>query len=135
MRPGANERVFTSTRTIWFANAGLATKQTCGDHPLLGGVGLTATAIMVNGSLAIRLAWSAATDETGGEKDVIRYVIYRANGPGPLGDPHVSVPAGNTSYSYIDYDVAPFNTYYYSIAAQDCTPSLSGAVTIAPITL
>lgn len=132
-RPGRKERIYAAMRTIWFANAGLATRQTCGDLPILGGVGFTASRVMAGGLPAVQLSWSQATDESGGEKDVIRYVIYRSTGPGPVSDPYLSIPAGNTSYSYTDSDVEVGRLYYYSIAAQDCSPSLSAVFGAAPV--
>lgn len=132
-RPGAKERIYSALRTIWFANAGMATKQTCGDTPILGTVGLSATRVLVGGQPAVQLSWSPSTDETGGEQDVIRYVIYRNTGPGPVGDPYLSIPAGNPAYSYTDSQVEVGRIYYYSIAAQDCSPSISDVFQATPV--
>jgi prepilin-type N-terminal cleavage/methylation domain-containing protein len=136
--PAPNERVYTAARTIALPNAGQTVKKTCGDEPLLGG-GINFVAQRVplgGGKFGAQLTWNRATDEGGGERDVVRYVIYRAVGaPGPYTEPYLSIPAGNTSYSYTDADVTPLVNYYYAIAVQDCTPSLSSIVSYpSPIT-
>lgn len=134
-RPGARERTYNTGRTIWFANAGMAVKQTCGDEPIAGTLNFAATPGIFDDNLGVRLTWTAATDETTGEQDVIRYIIYRANGPGPVTDPYLSIPAGSASYTYIDFNVEFGSTYYYSIAAQDCTPRLSEVQNALPVSL
>ena len=75
----------------------------------------------------VQLDWLPATDESIGEKDVIRYVLYRRSVPntGIWGDPFLSIPAGAASYTYEDATVQVGGTYQYAHAAQDCTPSLS----------
>lgn len=133
-RPGSKERVFDITRTIALPNVGIAGKSTCGDEPILGAVGFTATPATVGANSIVRLRWGQATDEAGGEKDVVRYVIYRTTAPGPVGDPLLSIPAGQSSYTYDDATVTPGTSYWYSIAVQDCTPSLSDPVSIPSVT-
>jgi hypothetical protein len=83
------------------------------------------------GDYVARLAWSAAVDETAGERDVARYVIYRQSVPvgSDWGDPYVSIPAGLAAYSFDDRVVALGATYQYALAAQDCSPALSSLVT------
>lgn len=136
---GAKEHRRQLSRLITLPNAGLAVRQTCGDPPLLG-VGLTATEqTLPSGDKAVQLQWNAAVDETGGEKDVIRYVIWRmaATDTG-WADPYLSIPAGAAPYTYTDAAVDTGKTYTYMLKAQDCSPSLSttgavsAAVTVAP---
>lgn len=123
---GADERTRVLTRLIRLPNAGLASRRTCGDEPLLG-TGLVAT--LGSGSAGepiVTLTWNAATDETGGEKDVVRYVIWRRLAADPdWGDPYLSIPAGNPTYAYVDAAVSSGDQYVYALAAQDCTPKLS----------
>ena len=133
-RAGKQERVFNIMRTIALPNAGLGSKQTCGDLPMLGNVGFTATpGLDANGKTVVTLTWNQATDESSGEKDVVRYILYRQNGPGAVTDPYMSIPSGQANYMFVDSDITPGVPYYYAIAVQDCTPSLSGAFAIAPI--
>lgn len=132
-RPGAQERVFNISRTIALPNAGLGAKQTCGDVPILGNVGFAAVPQTVAGQRVVRLSWNQAVDEAGGEKDVVRYVIYRQNVAGALTDPYLSIPSGQPNYVFVDTGVTVGTSYYYSIAAQDCTPSLSDPLSLAPV--
>ncbi len=123
---GAQERRRSLTRTIDLPNVGLASKETCGAPPLLG-TALNASAItQSDGTPAVQLTWNRATDESGGEKDVVRYVLWRrVGGATDWGTPYVAIPAGSSSYSYVDAAVSSGQTYQYQLAAQDCTPSLS----------
>lgn len=134
-RPGARERRFNISRTITLPNAGLQGKMTCGDEPMLGAsIGFAASPGGPPANRFVRLLWNRATDEGGGERDVINYVIFRQTTAGPVRDPMLSIPGGQTSYLYDDYDITPGTTYYYSIAAQDCTPALSDVMSISPVT-
>ena len=72
------------------------------------------------------LAWDASTDEGGGEDDIVRYVLFRRETSETTWDePYLSIPAGESTYTYQDADVEPGTSYRYAIAAQDCTPTLS----------
>ncbi|NIS31452.1 MAG: hypothetical protein GWN73_14570 [Actinobacteria bacterium] len=126
-RTGGDERSVSVSRLIRLPNAGLARLQTCGGKPLLG-TALDAQRVTVaaTGAPAARLEWAAATDEAGGEGDVVRYVLWRRPaGTSGWGDPLVSIPAGNGTYAYLDTRVESGESYTYAVAAQDCTPSLS----------
>jgi prepilin-type N-terminal cleavage/methylation domain-containing protein len=130
---GAAERRRSLSRLVRMPNAGLAQLSTCGDEPILGAA-LTASLTMVNGAPAVALTWSPATDESGGERDVIRYVLWRRHPGDPdWGDPYLSIPAGNPTYAYQDAAVVPGEQYEYALAAQDCTPSLSTLATSAAV--
>lgn len=133
---GANEKTVRLSRLIPFPNAGLVKMATCGSPPILG-VSLTATAgTLPGGAPEVTLTWDQAVDEAGGEKDVVRYVIWRREyGSTNWGDPYVAIPAGKTSYSYQDAAVIPGKTYEYALAAQDCTPSLSPLTASAPVVI
>lgn len=133
---GTAERRRSLSRLIRMPNAGLAQRNTCGDEPLLG-TALTAVLTVVNGGApAVALTWNPATDETGGERDVIRYVIWRKHPADPeWGDPYLSIPAGNPLYAYPDAAVVSGEQYQYALAAQDCTPSLSTLATSATVTV
>lgn len=125
---GDQERIVAASRMIDLPNAGFSLMQTCGDEPIMGDtLGATTVDIDSDGDMEVELIWNAAVDETAGELDVARYVIYRQETPitTDWGDPYLSIPAGLTSYSYIDGLVASGTTYQYALAAQDCTPMLS----------
>ena len=126
-KTGDAERLRTITRTVRLPNAGLAIKKSCGDEPILG-VGITALAgLLPGGEPVVNLTWNSAVDEDGGESDVTRYVIWRrVPGVAGWGDPYLSIPSGQSSYIYQDQAVAAGQQWEYALAAQDCTPMLSG---------
>jgi prepilin-type N-terminal cleavage/methylation domain-containing protein len=129
---GAQERKRTIARVIRLPNAGLANRKTCGDAPILG---TTLVATLLAGP-SVRLTWTQATDESGGEKDVERYVIFRKLQADPdWGDPYLAVPAGSASYSYTDAAVNSGDKYYYALSAEDCTPQFSSLSISALITI
>jgi len=133
---GKAERRYTLVRFMELPNVGIATRRTCGDAPILGTT-LTATGItQVDGTPAVRLAWNPATDEYGGEKDVVQYVIWRKRITDVTwGTPYLSLPAGSPTYLYDDAAVTSGVTYQYQLAAADCTPSSSPTTTSAPVTI
>ena len=133
---GAAERTRAITRTIRLPNAGLATKKTCGDEPILG-TALVAVYTTPAGVPTVKLTWNRATDESGGEKDVVRYVIYKKLVADPdFGDPYLSIPAGSATYTYLDQsELQTGQSYLYGLAAQDCTPSLSSLAQAGPIAI
>ena len=123
---GTLERRRTLTRIVNLPNLGLANKETCGAPPLLGTSLTAAPIVQADGTPAVQLGWSPAVDESAGEKDVVRYVLWRRVGAATdWGTPYVAVPAGSPSYSYVDAAVSSGQIYQYQLAAQDCTPSLS----------
>ena len=127
-RPGADEWFADLSRVVDLPSAGIGIVMTCGDEPILGS-SLTVQVVTPDPfePSMVRLTWLPATDESVGEKDVIRYVLYRRAVPnnGQWGDPFLSIPAGAASYTYDDATVQVGSTYQYAHAAQDCTPSLS----------
>lgn len=134
---GTAERIVAASRLIAMPNAGFALLQTCGDEPIMGS-GLGATVLDPGtGSLVVRLTWTAAIDETGGERDVARYVIYRQSLPitTDWGDPYLSIPAGLATYQQDDAAIVSGETYQYALAAQDCTPMLSTLATSPLVSL
>ncbi len=133
---GKAERRYTLVRFMELPNVGIATRRTCGDAPILGTT-LTATGItQLDGKPAVRLAWNPATDEYGGEKDVVQYVIWRKRITDVTwGTPYLSLPAGSPTYLYDDAAVTSGVTYQYQLAAADCTPSSSPTTTSAPVTI
>ncbi len=129
---GSSERRRPLNRYIRLPNVGLANKQTCGDPPILG-TGITAAWDAATGG--VDLSWNAAVDELSGERDVVRYVIWRRSiTDSSWGDPFLSFPpAGTPTYLYTDHDVTSGSKYLYGLAAQDCTPSNSNLVASAEV--
>jgi hypothetical protein len=132
---GAAEHRRTLSRLITLPNAGLATGHACGDEPILGTTLTAAMQVQSSGDTVVNLSWGAATDETGGEKDVLRYVIWRrTTSTADWGDPYLSIPAGATPrYTYADGAIQHGTTYQYELAAQDCSPAFSSLVTSSQV--
>lgn len=126
---GDYERTAEMTRVVRLPNAGLSLIRTCGDEPLLSSALGAVNTVTSDGRPAVALTWTPSVDEAAGERDVVRYVVWRRAGGVPdWGEPYLSIPAGQASYLFEDSAVEP-GSYQYAIAAQDCTPTLSSLVT------
>lgn len=100
-------------------NAGLLKHSTCGEPPVFGKA-LTA-AYQATPTRRVVLSWAPALDETGGEKDVDHYAIFRRAAATPsYGEPIASVPAGQASYQFTDTQLPSGQTVVYAVAAFDC---------------
>lgn len=132
---GSEERIRPITTTIPLPNMGLSKLKSCGDEPIFNQVISVGNGV-VDSLPVVSVSWNPAVDETGGEHDVMRYVIWRRLSSDPdWGAPYVSLPSGNATYDYTDTAVASGNTYLYAVAAQDCTPNLSARSVSAAITI
>jgi prepilin-type N-terminal cleavage/methylation domain-containing protein len=110
-------------------NIGMRQLQTCGAAPLP----VSAPVAVNAGPGAIKVTWTASPDENAGERDVMRYEITRRASFAPAVWQNVaSIPAGGV-YTFTDTGLNSTVTYWYSIAAQDCTPAFSPAVSSAGI--
>jgi hypothetical protein len=138
--PNPQTRTYDVRRVINLPNAGKEVKKTCGDEPIMqSGVNFIAKDTTdAFGTHTVILRWNPSVDEASGEKDVVSYVLWKSTTPfnlSAMGDPYQSVAAGSASYEQQDGAVLPLTTYYYAVAAQDCTPSLSNlrtALVIVP---
>ena len=131
-RPGGDERIYVVRRRITLPNAGKTARKTCGDSPLLGNIGFTVVPFIdpITADTLLRVRWNASVDETAGEQDVMRYVIWRDTVAITVAaDPFLNIPAGAPPYEFDDTNVVSGTRYYYALAAQDCTPSLSSLAT------
>lgn len=127
--PGSMLRTQQITRMIRMPNMGLANQAYCGNPPVLG-VTPTATATTVAGQPAVNVTWPKGTDDNAGSETIEAYLLWRrASTDTSWGDPYVNVPAGQASYTFVDANVTPGTSYYYNLAAQDCTPTLSTTAT------
>jgi prepilin-type N-terminal cleavage/methylation domain-containing protein len=121
--------------TVRIPNAGLTKQRSCGDAPIFS---RTVAVAFDAVTAVVRLTWTAAVDETSGERDIERYVIYRrlASAAG-FDDALQSIPAGQATYTFDDAAVLNGATYVYGVTALDCTPlesstALTTAITIPP---
>jgi hypothetical protein len=117
-------------------NAGLLHFTSCGQPPYGSGVPVAVSSAPGAPVLTVTLTWTKSSDDGAGEKDIERYAIFRRlSAATSFGDPVSSIPATMAaSYSYVDTQVQPNQTYVYGVAAQDCTPLLSGVTSALPVT-
>lgn len=132
---GATERRRSVTRTIVLANAGVTRLETCGEVPQFGSA-LSPAVSAPAATPKVTLSWSPAIDESAGEKDVMRYVLWkRLAGTAGWGPPYAIIASGLSSYVYVDDQVDHGRSYDYAIAAQDCTPSESPQTIVSNVTV
>lgn len=114
-------------QTIRLMNAGLVRRSTCGEPPI-GVTPTAAAALDTLGQPMVTIAWPRSSDEGAGERDVERYALYKrvAGSSGSMNEPFASIPAGSSSYSFVDTDVRSGESWVYGVASQDCTPLTSG---------
>lgn len=124
----------TVVRDIRIANQGLLQRSQCGEVPLVPGSPL-ATIVPLGGLNAVKLDWSASTDELAGERDVEMYAVYRrVQGSLDWGEPIANVPgAGIAMLSYVDNTVSTATIYQFTITALDCTPAPSAFTPLVTI--
>lgn len=119
---------------IRLMNAGLLQRTTCGQPPY-GASGVAAVSSVPDAPVkTVTLSWTRSTDDGGGEKDIQRYAIFRRlSTEMAFGDPIASIPASvKATYSFVDTQIVPNQSYVYGVSAQDCTPLLSG-MSITPL--
>ena len=118
-------------------NAGLLTRTSCGQPPYASGAPVAVSSIASATPKSVRITWTKSMDDGGGEKDIERYAIFRRPASATsFGDPISSIPASlGATYAYTDVGVLAGQTYVYGIAAQDCTPLLSGVTASAAVTV
>lgn len=131
---GAKERQERISLRIPLPNMGLRQLKVCGSEPILSQA-LVAVPDPTPGVYNVRLSWLPAFDESSGERDVVRYVLWRRKPADPWPDPLTSIAAGQANYLYIDQNLDPNTTYQYRLAAQDCSPKLSTPTITTVLTL
>jgi prepilin-type N-terminal cleavage/methylation domain-containing protein len=112
---------------IRLMNSGLLKRSSCGQPPYGPGAPVGVSSILGAGVKTVTLTWTGSSDDTGGEKDIERYAIFRRlSTDAAFADPIASIPASlKTTYSFTDTQVQQGLSYVYGIAAQDCTPMMS----------
>lgn len=104
---------------IRLLNAGLLKHATCGDAPVFGAT--VSAAFVAGATRQVVVSWNRATDESGGERDVEKYLIYRRAATATAFDePIASIPAGQASYQFADTQIASGDQWVYAVAAADC---------------
>jgi type II secretory pathway pseudopilin PulG len=134
-KSGADEIIRSMTYTVRIPNAGLTKQRSCGDQPIFGQT-VTATLMGTAAAPIVRLTWPRGTDESGGERDIERYIIYRRSASvSAFDDALQSLPAGQSSYSFDDPTVKNDSSYVYGVTALDCTPLESSASVTTAVTI
>lgn len=134
---GTRERQQRISVTIPLPNMGLKELKICGAAPVFGQA-LTAGYDNSTGADRVLLSWNRSFDENLGERDVVRYVLWRRDVAEPdWSDPLTAIPAADLpNYTYADaQDLVKGTTYEYRLSAQDCTPRLSASSTSGPVTI
>jgi prepilin-type N-terminal cleavage/methylation domain-containing protein len=118
-------------------NAGLLARTSCGQPPLQTPAPVAVSSPFLAPVKSVTITWTKSGDDGLGEKDIERYAIFRRlSSATAFGDPISSIPATMAgTYSYVDTSVIGGQTYVYGIAAQDCTPLLSGVASSAAVTV
>jgi prepilin-type N-terminal cleavage/methylation domain-containing protein len=114
-------------------NAGLLHFHTCGDPPIFSSPVVAVASSLP--STKVVISWTAAVDQSSGEKDVEQYSIYRRTSANPLfSEPIASIPGGTPTYTFTDTQVKSGDQLVYGIAAVDCGGQ-SSAVNSAPLVI
>ncbi len=133
---GAAEHRRTLSHLITMPNAGLVIDRSCGDEPQLATTLKATWGEFAPGDTAVTLQWDPSVDELSGEKDVVRYVVWRKLlTSSDWGDPYFSTPGGQNPYIWPDRGLDSAVTYVYRVAAQDCSPSFSSFVVSSSVTV
>ncbi|MEO8333753.1 MAG: prepilin-type N-terminal cleavage/methylation domain-containing protein [bacterium] len=135
--PRTNQDALRTVETmVRVMNSGLLDRTSCGQPPYPGGTPLVITNLITQTPKAT-ITWTKSSDDNAGEKDIERYAIFRRlSSQTVFGDPISSVPGRlAATYTYVDNAVTQGQTYVYGIAAQDCTPALSGVASSIAVTI
>ena len=118
-------------------NSGLVDRLSCGLPPYAPSNVVATSSPAASVTKYVTLTWTASSDDSGGETDIERYAIFRRlSAASAFGDPVSSIPGSKrATYTYTDYQVVAGNTYVYGVAAQDCSPALSAAVSGLAVTV
>lgn len=112
---------------IQIPNNGLAPISTCGDTPLQP-VGLLVTDTIGQGSGGVHLLWGASPDELGGERDIAMYNIYYRLQAVATWTPLTTQAPGFSPYT-LSATLMADSTYFFAVAALDCSPAESPLLT------
>lgn len=121
--------------SIRVMNAGLLKRTSCGAVPRTPAFAADPAPSVVGGATVVDLAVLPSADEGDGERDVMRYALYRRPASEPdWGEPIASVVAsGAASYAVQDRGALSGVRYVYGVAAMDCTPRLSEIAVSRPV--
>ena len=117
---------------IQIPNNGLTQLTTCGDVPLQTGVLVADTTLQGPGS--VRLTWLASADELTGERDISQYNVYYRLSTVPTWTPFFTQSPGFNPYGVSHGGLTAGLSYFFAVAAQDCSPAESAFMVSAAAT-
>jgi len=131
---GSAQRIQSFSLTSALPNLASQQLQTCGNTPQPV-PSVTAITGGVAGADSVSITWNPSPDEWGGERDIMRYIVWRRLASDSTWNaPFASVPNGQTSYTLVDL-TAPDNVgVSYAVSAQDCTPAFSAPAASSQVT-
>jgi len=131
---GSAQRIQSFSLTSALPNLANPSLQTCGNQPQPV-PSVTATVSGALGTDSVTVTWNPSPDEWGGERDIMRYIVWRRLATDSTwNSPFTSMPNGQTAYTFVDL-TAPDNVgVEYAVSAQDCTPSFSNPVSSSMVT-
>lgn len=131
---GAAQRIQSFSLTAALPNLAPPALQTCGNAPQPV-PSVTATTSGSLGNDSVTVTWQPSPDEWGGERDIMRYVIWRRLATDSTWNaPFTSEPNGQTSYTFVDLTAPDGTGVEYAVSAQDCTPSFSTPTSSSMVT-
>ena len=123
----------TVNEQIPMPNASAAQINQCGGSP--GAPAHVTATPSTGGKDTVGLSWPNSPDDGAGRNSVRMYLIYRKVHTDSIYVPMFSVTAaGSANYTWSDTQVILNKAYDYSVAARDCTPSLSSFVYATNVT-
>lgn len=137
-RPGTGRGESVISRVVHLPNVGIPTTRTCGAAPIMGErPEARVEQDPDTGEPLVVVSWGQAVDEREGERDVVRYVVWRRiRFTSDWGEPIESLRSGEDEYSITDNkNLIPGESYEYGVGAQDCTPMLSSIAESNAVTI
>ena len=131
---GSAQRIQSFSLTSALPNLAAPELQTCGNSPQPV-PSVTATASGSTGNDSVTVTWPPSPDEWGGERDIMRYIVWRRLATDSTwNNPFTSVPNGEVSYTIVDLTAPDGVGVEYAVSAQDCTPAFSNPVNSSMVT-
>ena len=134
--PRKGLQVQTVATSVRVANSGLVSRTTCGETPIFGRTITVTTGGASPATPWVTLAFAAAVDEVGGERDIEQYAIFRrVVGAAAFDEPIASFSGGLANYTFTDVNVAHGDQWVYGVAAVDCSPAMSPVSSTTTVTV
>jgi prepilin-type N-terminal cleavage/methylation domain-containing protein len=131
---GSAQRIQSFSLTSALPNLVSPELETCGNSPQPV-PSVTADTGGTFGMDSVVVSWPPSPDEWGGERDIMRYIVWRRLATDSTWNaPFTSEPNGQLSYTFVDLTAPDTIGVEYAVSAQDCTPSFSTPVSSNMVT-